>query len=733
MIYRKTEHLISALLNSYSQVFFSENKILGSILLLVTFFDYPVGFCGIIAVGVGLALAYFLNLDKSVLSKGLYSFNNLLVGLGIALPFQFSIELIVIVILSSVLTTLFTFFFAGVLQKYYLPFLSLPFLFGIWLGLKATDTLTALGLSVRGVFTQNEIYALGGRGMLNLYNAIENIIPSAISVYFKSLGAIFFQGNILAGILISLGLLLYSRIVFTLSILGYSLAFFFYNIFGADAVQLEYGYIGFNYILAAIAIGGYFYVPSSRTYLTIIFLLPLVVLLSLGLEGIFKVFHLPIYSLPFNMLVLMFLYMMQSKKIPFTFLLKVIVQQKTPERNLYLQNNRLNKLKNQGMFTISLPIVGEWYVSQGYSGKYTHKGEWKHGIDFILLDENGLQYQNQGEFVEDYFCYGKNVQAPADGYVVNINDGIEDNVVGKTNLIQNWGNTVVIQHTLGVYSQLSHLKKGTINLNIGDFVRKGTIVGKVGNSGRSPYPHLHFQIQGTPYIGSKTLNYPLSHFISNNSRYHSWSVPLEGEYVQNTEPTTLLKDIFSFSPGQELRFQIACENLKGNKKLLLPETEYIFVVHSDSLNYTYFECEKTGAKAWFVYDGNIFYFSNYEGTKDTFLYYFMLSFFKVETNFSKNITITEAVPIHFTHVKRNIFLQDFVAPFFQYKNSYYSLRYFNIDDEFVPQEIELQSVITNKLFSKTTGQITSQMKLGVKGIQEIQISINKKIKINAYV
>ena len=71
------------------------------------------------------------------------------------------------------------------------------------------------------------------------------------------------------------------------------------------------------------------------------------------------------------------------------------------------------------------------------------------------------------------------------------------------------GNTVIIKHAEGLYSKLCHLQKDSVNVKAGDNVYCGQVIGRVGNSGRSPYPHLHFQLQSTQYIGSKTLKYPL--------------------------------------------------------------------------------------------------------------------------------------------------------------------------------------------------------------------------------
>jgi murein DD-endopeptidase MepM/ murein hydrolase activator NlpD len=117
---------------------------------------------------------------------------------------------------------------------------------------------------------------------------------------------------------------------------------------------------------------------------------------------------------------------------------------------------------------------------------------------------------------QDYYCYNKPVFAPADGYVETIIDNIDDNEIGQVNTINNWGNSIVIRHLNGLYTQISHLRKGTFKVSKGEFVKKGDILANCGNSGRSPEPHLHFQVQTLPNVGAKTLDYPFAYYYRQN-------------------------------------------------------------------------------------------------------------------------------------------------------------------------------------------------------------------------
>ena len=61
-----------------------------------------------------------------------------------------------------------------------------------------------------------------------------------------------------------------------------------------------------------------------------------------------------------------------------------------------------------------------------------------------------------------------------------------------------YGNSIVIDHGLGIYTTYMHLNE--ILVNQGDVVESGQLIGIIGTTGRSTGPHLHFEvdIQGTP-------------------------------------------------------------------------------------------------------------------------------------------------------------------------------------------------------------------------------------------
>ncbi|MBK8507042.1 MAG: M23 family metallopeptidase [Saprospiraceae bacterium] len=128
---------------------------------------------------------------------------------------------------------------------------------------------------------------------------------------------------------------------------------------------------------------------------------------------------------------------------------------------------------------------------------------------------------------------------PAHAVVEEVILYVEDNPVGAYNTRQNWGNTIVLKHAEGLYTKLSHLRKGSIKVVKGEYVKKGMLLAACGNSGRSPEPHLHFQVQTTPYIGSRTLAYPFASYILHDTTDkhlpETFTTPREEAVVSNIQ------------------------------------------------------------------------------------------------------------------------------------------------------------------------------------------------------
>lgn len=706
--------LYRTILNSYSQIFFSDSFLFAAILIAATFIDLYAGIAGLLAVIISAILGISMKFNQLKLEKGLYGFNSLLVGLGLGIYFHPSPEFYLILFLAVIITFFFNIALEGIIGKYGLPFLSIPFIIGIWTITLATRNFEALDISVRGIYTLNDMYILGGQNLVDLYQWWNNLeIFESIRVYFISLGAIFFQYNVLAGILISIGILYYSRIAFSLSLLGFYAAYLFYHILGANLTDVSYTYIGFNYILTSIAIGGFFLIPSFRTYLWTVILVPVVAILTISTSVVFAYLQLSVYSLPFNIIVLLFIYILKFRvdlrKAPY----EVKHQQNSPEKNLYSFLNYKRRFGKHKEIPISLPFHGEWNVSQGHEGSITHKDKWKHAWDFVIKDDDKSTFKSDGTSVKDYYCYNKTIVAPASGIIAQIEDGIPDNKIGEVNIKQNWGNTIVIKHADGIYSKLSHLKAGSLEVKKGDSVEKGQMIAKVGSSGRSPEPHLHFQIQETPYIGSETIEYPIAFYIENDNeknRYKEFDIPLTNEIVSNIKTDNKLIKAFKFIPGQIIKIEYKNEQIEWK-------------VSIDYLNNQYIYCDKTKSFAFFNNNDYLHYFTHFKGDKSSLLYSFFNAAYKIQFGLYEDIKVDDRIPVNVVFGKLNLFFQDFIAPFYLYLKAIYESGYQKNDES-----IELNSSIKILRFNKLLRQKKYNFIIDKQGIREF--SFYKKSERN---
>lgn len=716
---------LKAIPNSYGQVFFSDQKLFAGILMVVTFFDLYAGVFGLLSVITTNLVGFLLGFDKKTISKGVFGFNSLLVGLGLGVYFEPSLYLVLVILIGAILTLLIAVSLQGVIGKYALPYLSIPFLLSIWVMTLATKEFAALGISERGIYTFNDLYTIGGDPLVRIYEWWNDLqLSKSLRVYFISLGAILFQYNLLSGIVLSIGLLLFSRISFSLSLIGFYTAFLFYEILGADISELSYSYIGFNYILTSIAIGGFFIIPSKRSYLWVVLLIPIVAMITISLSRVFAIFSLPIYSLPFNLVVLLFLYALKFRLKPSVKLSEVLIQHNSPEKNLYAFHNDVVRFRQHEQKPIILPFLGTWTVSQGHDGEHTHKNEFRHAWDFVITNREKKQYMGSGDLLTDYFCYDKMVLAPADGTVEFIADRIQDNVVGEVNLKENWGNTVIIKHDDHLYTSLSHLKEGSIEVKAGDTIKEGDKIGRCGNSGRSPYPHLHFQIQETPYIGSVTKEYPISYHIlhqENSFDLKSFEVPALGDQISNIERNELLYKAFHFIPGKRFHFDVI---LNGK------QSECSWDVNTDPYNNAYIRCPQSGAMAYFVNDGNLLFFTHYSGIKKDLLYYFFMSTFQVQQGFYQDLTITDSYPLNLIFNQPLLGIQDLVAPFWKFLRSDFRCTYEWIDSDMAPTEIRIASSAKNSMAGKTVKTFEFKMLVNEKGIHKLTVN-SKNLKLEA--
>lgn len=105
-------------------------------------------------------------------------------------------------------------------------------------------------------------------------------------------------------------------------------------------------------------------------------------------------------------------------------------------------------------------------------------------------------YNTGSKNLDDYGIYNKDIFSPVVGKVIATYDGEDDILPNTDEFISLEGNYVYIEiEETKTFLLLNHLKKSSVKVNVGDMLKVGDYIGKVGNSGSTSEPHLHIHHQ----------------------------------------------------------------------------------------------------------------------------------------------------------------------------------------------------------------------------------------------
>ena len=160
------------------------------------------------------------------------------------------------------------------------------------------------------------------------------------------------------------------------------------------------------------------------------------------------------------------------------------------------------------IFPLKTPCI----VLRGHVNNGGHH-EWstQFALDVVGVDEHCAILRDVEETNESFIGWGQEIIAPAGGVVTYARNDVPDqpgtHAVDESAFRDQtepvWasaGNTVVIDHGTGEYSVLCHMQQGSVQVGRGDRVARGQVIGRLGNSGNSFGPHLHYHLQAGEVI-----------------------------------------------------------------------------------------------------------------------------------------------------------------------------------------------------------------------------------------
>jgi len=594
--------MIKTVLPAYAQIFFSTHWFVGFLFLLATFVVPEQGAAGLAAVILSNLWAQLLGFSEEDIKSGYFGYNGLLTGLALGLTYELNPPFFIMLLIATLLGVLIAASLQSLFRRYlFIPVLSIPFVLTTWLMLAGGRQFHGLVYTLKPF----EVTMLAGE------------LPQIADFFVRSLGTAFFQLSTLAGVLIAAGLLIFSRYAFILAIAGLFSGSVVYILLKGDPSDLYVGYVGFNFILTAIAVGGVWAVPGFGSLILAAMGSAMCALIAAASSHFLNPSGLPPLAFPFVVTTCFILFSLQQRG-PVARFRTLTAPKKTPEENLKHYRNATIRFLESEIPAFTLPVFGEWTVTQGVGGRHTHKDLWLHAWDLELTDDEGKAFREDGAAPEDFYAYDMPVSAPGDGKVMAVVTHLEDNPAGQVNIEHNWGNLVIIWHYGSVYSALCHLKQGSVSVTEGEFVRYGQIIGRVGNSGRSVVPHLHFQIQSAPYIGAPTVSSSLLHYVSvqkNGDFYHTHGTPKEGDRIRTLSLEGAAFDAACFPLGSAWKYDV---RFQGKNCEETWETELDF---SGNL---FIVCKDNKSRIRYLVNRYVLMFLDYEGPRDTGLYWLFM-------------------------------------------------------------------------------------------------------------
>ena len=330
----------------------------------------------------------------------------------------------------------------------------------------------------------------------------------------------------------------------------------------------------FNYPLAAMAVGGFYCRPGLGSFVLALVAAVLAALGSAAFAHAFGYSGMLALSVPFVAATLLMLATVRHAR---RGVVAVLDYPAPAERQAEAVRLARARLGAPGSLPLAPPFHGEWEVYQGFDGAHTHRGPWRHALDFFITEE-GRSFRNDGTQLSDYLCFGLPVLAPLAGEVVTVRDGLPDNPPGQVDTKENWGNHVVIRAADGSHIWLAHLRQGSVSVAVGNWVRVGDTLGACGNSGRSPQPHLHLHVQAGIAAGAATLPFHLDNVVrhaaaeklcvavssrtalavrrGDGQEWRLACVPAQGDRVQAARPDAVLARALVLPLGLRLGFEV---------------------------------------------------------------------------------------------------------------------------------------------------------------------------------
>ena len=290
---------LDSVLRGVGQVMLQNNSYAGLLFLIGIFYNSALfGFAVLVGTVASTVTAMLLGVKRSHVREGLFGFNGALVAVALLYFLQPDLLAWCYVIIASACTTVVMAALLKVLDTWKVPALTAPFVF--------TTLCFVLACARFGRLHSTHLLPTAG---LPKAATVEGIVTMSTVAYglFSGVAQVFFQANVITGILFTIGLLISSRAACVAALCGSLMGLLAAWGLGAAEPAIRAGAFGFNSVLTAIALGSVFFVRdvASTVYTALAVVVTAVVFaaVSAALEPI----GIPALTSPFVIVVWLFL------------------------------------------------------------------------------------------------------------------------------------------------------------------------------------------------------------------------------------------------------------------------------------------------------------------------------------------------------------------------------------------------------------------------------------------